>query len=60
MASKGANTLWFSTIHAAAVDNQTIAQFLMASGMAWTMRGEIENDTANGDFGAFMGPGTWD
>ena len=55
VASKGANTLWFSTIHAAAVDNQTIAQFLMASGMAWTMRGSIEDNTANNDFGAFMG-----
>ncbi len=55
VASKGANTLWFSTIHAAAVDNQTVAQFLMASGMTWTMRGEIESNTANGDFGAFMG-----
>ena len=55
VASKGANTMWYSTIHAAAVDNQTIAQFLMASGMAWTMRGAIEDNTANGDFGAFMG-----
>ena len=55
VASKGANTLWFSTIHAAAVDNQTVAQFLMASGLAWTMRGSIEDNTANGDFGAFMG-----
>ena len=57
VASKGANTLWFSTIHAAAVDNQTIAQFLMASGLAWTMRGEIEDNTANNDYGAFMGLG---
>ena len=55
VASKGANTLWYSEIHAAAVDNQTIAQFLMASGLTWTMRGEIETNTANGDFGAFMG-----
>ena len=55
VASKGANTLWYSTIHAATVDNQTIAQFLMASGMTWTMRGGIEQNTANGDFGAFMG-----
>ena len=55
VASKGANTLWFSTIHAAAVDNQTVAQFLMASGLAWTMRGSLEDNTANGDFGAFMG-----
>ena len=35
VASVGANTLWYSTIHAAAVDNQTIAQFLMASGVNW-------------------------
>ena len=55
VASKGANALWYSTIHAAAVDNQTIAQFLMASGMSWTMRGQLEDDTANGDFGAYMG-----
>ena len=55
VASKGANTLWYSTIHAVAVDNQTIAQFLMSSGLTWTMRGEIETNTANGDFGAFMG-----
>ena len=55
--SKGANALWYSTIHAAAVDNQTIAQFLMASGLTWTMRGHIEDNTANGDFGAFVGMG---
>ena len=55
VASKGANTLWFSTIHAAAVDNQTVAQFLMASGLSWTMRGSLEDNTGNGDFGAFMG-----
>ena len=57
VASRGANSLWYGTIHAAAVDNQTVAQFLMASGLAWTMRGEIENNTANGDFGAFFGLG---
>ena len=57
VASRGANTLWYSTIHAAAVDNQTIAQFLMASGLSWTMRGELENATSNGDFGAFFGLG---
>ena len=55
VASKGANTLWFSTIHSTATTNQTIAQFMMDSGLGWTMRGELESNTANGDFGAFMG-----
>ena len=53
--SKGANSLWYSTIHNSAVDNQTVAQFLRASGLSWRVRGGIENDTANGDFGAFVG-----
>ena len=53
--AQGANTLWYSTIHNSAASNQTIAQFLMDSGLAWSTRGNIESDTANGDFGAFMG-----
>ena len=57
VASKGANALWYSKIHNSAADNQTIAQFLMASGMTWTMRGHIEDNTSNGDFGAFVGLG---
>ena len=51
----GSNTLWGSTIHAAAVDNQTVAAFLRANGVNWTVRGGIEANTANGDFGAFVG-----
>ena len=53
--SVGANVLWYSTIHAATVDNQTIAQFLMASGVSWSTRGGIDTNTANGDFGAYIG-----
>ena len=53
--SVGANVLWYSTIHAATVDNQTIAQFLMASGVSWSTRGGIDTATANGDFGAYIG-----
>ena len=55
VASVGANVLWYSTIHAAAVDNQTVAQFLMASGINWMARGDIDTATANGDFGAYVG-----
>ena len=57
VASVGANVLWYSTIHAATVDNQTVAQFLMASGVNWTARGDIDTATANGDFGAYIGLG---
>ena len=57
VAAVGANTLWGSTIVNSAADNQTISQFLMASGMNWTTRGEIEAATAAGDFAAFAGLG---
>ena len=55
VAAVGANTLWYSTIHNSAADNETIARFLMAAGLSWMVRGHIESNTANGDFGAFVG-----
>ena len=55
VASVGSNTLWGGTVHAAAVDNQTVAAFLRANGVAWTVRGGIDTATGNGDFGAFIG-----
>ena len=55
VASVGSNTLWGGTVHAAAVDNQTVAAFLRANGVSWTVRGGINTDTDNDDFGAFIG-----
>ena len=55
VASVGSNTLWGGTVHAAAVDNQTVAAFLRANDVTWTTRGGIDTNTANGDFGAFIG-----
>ena len=55
VAAEGANTLWYGTVHAAAVENQTVAQFLMASGLSWGVRGGIETASASGDFGAYVG-----
>ena len=55
VASEGANKLWYGTIHAAAVENQTIAQFLMVNGVTWGVRGGIETNSSNGDFGAYLG-----
>ena len=53
--SVGANTLLMSTIDTAAVSLDTSAQFLRNSGVTWTARGDIDTNTANGDFGAFVG-----
>ena len=55
VSSVGANVLWHGTVHAATVDNETVAQFLMRSGMNWTVRGGIDTNTANNDFGAYVG-----
>ena len=57
VASVGANSEWMTTIHNSAVDNETIAQFLRASGMSWSVRGEIDGTTTNGKFGAYVGLG---
>ena len=56
-AAVGANTLWGSTVINAAASNQTLAQFLMASGISWRVRGDIEAATGNGKFGAVLGRG---
>ena len=55
--SVGANTLWYGSIHNSAADNQTIAQFMMASGLSWMARGGIDAATTNGKFGAYVGLG---
>ena len=55
VSSVGANVLWGSTIVAAAVENQTLAQFLRANGMSWSARYAIDTSTSNGDFGAYIG-----
>ena len=54
----GANTLWAHTLanSGASVDT-TIAEFLRRFGLDWLTRGSIETDTANNDFGAFIGLG---
>ena len=57
VASVGSNTLWGGTVHAAAVENQTVAAFLRANGVGWTTRGGIDTNTANNDFGAYIGLG---
>ena len=57
VAAVGANTLWMSTVVNSAADNQTLAQFLMASGINWSVGGGIETNTTNNKFGAFIGRG---
>ena len=53
--SVGTNQLWAGTFASSAVSTQTIAQFLRASGLSWGVRAEIDTNTANGDFGAYVG-----
>ena len=55
--SVGSTRLWLKTIQNAATENQTIAQFLGASGLSWGTKGGIDEATANGDFGAYIGLG---
>ena len=57
VAAIGAWRLWESTIVNAAAENQTLASFLRATGLSWTARGDIEDATTNGKFGAFIGRG---
>ena len=57
VASVGANTLWLSTIAAAAADTKTLASFFMENGLEWGIRGDIETATAAGDWAAFIGRG---
>ena len=55
VASVGSNKLWGSTIQAATVENQTLGQFLRASGVAWTVKADVAAGTGNNAFGAFAG-----
>ena len=57
VSSVGSNQLWGGQVHAATVENQTVAQFMRANGVNWTVRGGIDTNTANGDFGAYIGLG---
>ena len=51
----GAWRLWHDTIANSAAENQTIAAYMRENGLAFSSRGGIEADTANGDFAAFVG-----
>ena len=55
VASVGAYRLWLQTVINSAADNMTLAQFLMASGLSYGSRANIDTATAAGDYGAFVG-----
>ena len=61
VAAVGGGRLWESTVLTVASETasvfKTLAQFLREAGLSWTIRGSIENGTANDDFGAFVGRG---
>ena len=53
--SVGAYREWTQTIVASTVSNETLAQFLTRSRLAWSARGGIDDDTGDNSFGAFIG-----
>ena len=55
VSSVGAWRLWESSIVNSSADNMTLGAFLRAAGLDWASRGDIDSNTANGDFGAFVG-----
>ncbi len=57
VASVGANQLWLSTIVNSAAENQTLYQFLMASGLMHSTRANIATATTNNTMAAFIGRG---
>ena len=57
VASVGTNILWLTTIINSAASNETLAQFLRASGISWTTRADIDTATTNGKYGLYCGLG---
>ena len=55
VAAIGAWRLWETTVINSGADNMTLAAFMREAGLSWSSRGSIEDNTANGDFGAFVG-----
>ena len=55
--SVGAWRLWENTVANSAAENQTVAAFLREAGLSWMARGQIDTNTADGDFAAFVGRG---
>ena len=51
----GAYRLWETTVINLTSTVTTLAKFLRDAGLSWAARGSIEDATANGDFGAFVG-----
>ena len=55
----GAGRLWEKTVLSVTGETASVfrtqAQFLRDAGLSWSIRGSIEPNTANGDFGAFVG-----
>ena len=56
VSSVGSNVLWgTSVLPAPATTGETVAQFLNRAGLSWRTREGIDTNTANGDFGGYVG-----
>ena len=54
VASVGAQTLWYGNFVADSASTQTVAGFLRENRVMWRVRGEIDTNTAAGDWAAFV------
>ena len=55
VASIGSYRLWENTVINSTSTVTTLAKFLRDAGLSWRTRGGIDTNTANGDFGAYIG-----
>ena len=55
VASIGSYRLWENTVINSTSTVTTLAKFLRDAGLSWRSRGGIDTNTANGDFGAYIG-----
>lgn len=55
VAAVGAHRLWCRTIFLPSADGTNMKTALGRNGISWMVRGDIETDTTNGDWGAFIG-----
>ena len=57
VAAVGAHRLWCRTIFLSAADGTNMKTALGRNGVSWMVRGDIETNTDNNDWGAFIGRG---
>ena len=55
VASVGTNVLYMTNLVNSTASNETLGEFLKRAGVMWGVREGIDTNTANGDFGVYVG-----